>query len=347
MLLAQDHLNDVKSGRQLDALSCRYLSFLEYAFDDSAGRFRGAMSYDRHWRRHTASEDTHAIAIWALGEAVARCQVRGHMTLAANLFQRAAARVETFEHPHAWAYSLIGIHAYLRRFSGDSHARRVREDLAGKLIEQFKQHGSDDWPWLNDQIDYAAARLPHALLLSGRWMFNDEMIQLALRSLDWLHDVQTGPGGQFAPVGTDGWYPRDQAKTPLRSAAHGSVPPPSKPRSKRSASPMNKSGSNAPTALNWFLGDNDLHLPLYDHTTGGCHDALRPDGVDEDQSAEATLAWLLSLLNLYEQTFDIINIDAQGQRLPRPTKPALLGESKQPTSSEKTSPSHQPASAQQ
>jgi hypothetical protein len=49
----------------------------------------------------------------------------------------------------------------------------------------------------------------------------------------------------------------------------------------------------------WFLGRNDLNVPLYDYRTAGCRDGLTADGANLNQDAESTLAWLLSLLNLY------------------------------------------------
>ena len=52
--------------------------------------------------------------------------------------------------------------------------------------------------------------------------------------------------------------------------------------------------------LNWFLGDNDLNARVYDFETGGCFDGLQATGVNENQGAESTLSWLISLLTLYE-----------------------------------------------
>ncbi len=49
----------------------------------------------------------------------------------------------------------------------------------------------------------------------------------------------------------------------------------------------------------WFLGRNDLNVPLYDYRTAGCRDGLTADGANLNQGEESTLAWLLSLLNLY------------------------------------------------
>ena len=58
------------------------------------------------------------------------------------------------------------------------------------------------------------------------------------------------------------------------------------------------------TAFDWFLGRNDLGLPLYDTTTGGCSDGLHPDRANQNQGAEAVLSYLLSLteMNLVENT---------------------------------------------
>lgn len=319
VLLAQDHLN-YTAGVNLDHLVCRFLSFLDHAFDPETGRFRNVLNFDRRWRRETPSEDAHGRAMWALGEAVARCQIRGHMTLAANLFQHALPACESLKYPHAWAYSLIGIHAYLRRFSGDSQARRVREHLATRLFEKFAHHSHEGWQWHGDKVTYSAARLPQALLLSGRWMFNDEMIQMALRSLEWLHEVQTGPNGQFAPVGSDGWFVRGQEKARFDQRPMEACATIDASLEAFRVTDDRKWLERAYRCLNWFLGDNDLHLPLYDHTTGGCHDALQAHGVNENQSAEATLAWLLSLLSLYEHTFDTATQE------PAPTKPTRPAE---------------------
>jgi hypothetical protein len=48
--------------------------------------------------------------------------------------------------------------------------------------------------------------------------------------------------------------------------------------------------------FNWFLGMNDLNLPLYDDQTHGCNDGLEETNVNRNQGAESTLAYLLSWL---------------------------------------------------
>jgi hypothetical protein len=51
-------------------------------------------------------------------------------------------------------------------------------------------------------------------------------------------------------------------------------------------------------SFEWFLGRNDLGLPLYDPTTGGCRDGLHPDRVNRNQGAESTLAFLLARIEM-------------------------------------------------
>ena len=52
--------------------------------------------------------------------------------------------------------------------------------------------------------------------------------------------------------------------------------------------------------LNWYQGDNELHISLYDHATGGCRDGLQVQGANENQGAESTLCWLMALLAIYK-----------------------------------------------
>src|SRR4029077_15383403 len=54
----------------------------------------------------------------------------------------------------------------------------------------------------------------------------------------------------------------------------------------------------AARAFDWFLGWNDLGLELYSPSSGGCYDALHVDRVNQNQGAESTLAFLLSLAEM-------------------------------------------------
>ena len=65
-------------------------------------------------------------------------------------------------------------------------------------------------------------------------------------------------------------------------------------------------------AFQWFLGQNDLRALLCDLRGGGCYDGLQPDGVNSNQGAESTLAWLLSLVQMH-----LLRADRSPKDLPR------------------------------
>lgn len=297
--------NEVQNASEIEPMVSTYLSFLDFAFNYDTGRFRNFMSYQRAWLESVGSEDSHGRAIWALGTAVALCKNPTIISFAVHLFIRALPATEKFLSPRAWAFTLVGIHAYLQYFSGDTEARRIRELLAGRLFDRFKAGASDDWPWLEDCLSYDNGKLPHALLLSGRWLHNNEMIEMGLRSLDWLCRIQTAPEGHFSPVGSNGWFPRggvkahfDQQPIEANAILEASLEAYRITRDERWMKEAYK-------CLNWFLGKNDLQQSLFDHRTGGCRDGLHPDSVNQNQGAESTLAWLMSILVMYEQNEDI------------------------------------------
>ena len=285
------------NGLGLDFLCGHYLGFLLYAYNDKNGRFRNFMTYSRHWMEEIGSEDAHGRALWCLGKAVAFLDDPGHLAMSTTLFKKALKAVENFHSPRAIAFCLVGMHAYLHIFSGDSDVRRLLEVLGNRLFDQFKNNGTDGWPWNESTLNYANGKLPQALLVSGRWMQRNDMIDMGLKSLRWILAIQT-EGNHFAPIGSNGWYkkggPRarfDQQPIEAKAMVEACV----------EAFHVTRDRTwfeNAVMCFNWFLGHNDLNMPLYDPKTGGCRDGLMADGINQNQGAESTLAWLLSLMTL-------------------------------------------------
>jgi hypothetical protein len=285
----------------LDSLSSLYLSFLLDAYNEDNGKFRNFMTYSRQWMEEVGSEDSHGRSLWGLGKIIVFTRNIGQKEVATLLFKRALKAAEVFTSPRAIAFTLVGIQAYLEKFSGDSEVRRMQEILAEKMYNLFKNNVTQDWPWLEKAVSYANGRLVHALLLSGQSMQRDDMIEMGLNSLKWLLDIQTN-NGHFSPIGNNGWYEQGQ------------------PRSRFDQQPIEANAmveacveafnltrdrawlDSAVMCFNWFLGHNDLNISLYDPKTGGCRDGLMADGINQNEGAESSLAWLLSLMalqNLY------------------------------------------------
>jgi hypothetical protein len=279
-------------------LATRYLAFVSHAYNPQRGRFRNFMSYARRFSEECGSEDSHGRALWALGAVVARSHDRGRQRLATDLFRAALPAVATFTSPRAWASTLLGVDEYLRAFDDDGVAMATRATLAQRLFSLFARTKKTDWPWFEDTVTYGNARLPQALLVSGARMANEEMTAAGVRSLEWLFSIQVAEAGYFAPIGTDGFYRRGGPRAaydqqPLEACGMVSACLEAE-RVTRDARWAERAGR----AFHWFLGHNHLQKALYDATTGGCRDGLHETSVNENQGAESTLAFLLSLLEM-------------------------------------------------
>jgi len=307
VLMAKEMIPDSK---QTTDLACTYLSFLHHAFNDQTGRFRNFMSYDRRWLDEVGSQDCHGRAIWSLGEAIDLTDSDDLRGAALFVFEKALPALLDFDSPRAWAFALVGIHAYLRRYSGDSGVRRIRKQLADRLFRLYRDNASPDWPWIEDIVAYANGKICQALLLSGQWLNREEMLEAGLRSLDWLVDIQNDERGHFVPIGSNGWYRRGGVKARFDQQPIEALNIIEACREAFNVTRDREWVTRARRCLEWFLGRNDLDDPLYDHRSGGCCDGLSPDGTNRNQGAESTLVWFLSLLNLYRLRSSEISAEA-------------------------------------
>jgi len=283
---------------ELGAHAATYAAFLNHAFDRHLGRFRNFMSFDRRWMEKIGSEDCHGHALWALGLCVSQAGQGSFQMLAAQLFELALPVAAEFASPRAWAFTLIGIDEYLRRFGGDRRAGQIRESLATRLMQSYADTAGEDWHWFEEVVSYANAKLPHALILSGCCLNSAPMIETGLKALRWLTKIQTTDAGSFRPIGSNGFFPRTKERAIFdQQPIEAQVTISACIEAYQATGDMSWVGE-ARRAFEWFLGRNDLGLALYDSTTGGCRDGLQVDRLSQNQGGESTLAFLLSLAEM-------------------------------------------------
>jgi len=287
-------------NEETSELTSRYFAFVWYAFNSETGRFRNFMDYQRNWLEENGSDDSHGRTLWALGTVLGRSNTPALQSMAGWVFEKALPAILHTSSPRAWAFALIGIHEYLHRFAGDRRVGQVREQLAGRLLKLYQMNRADEWRWYEKSLTYCNAALPHALLMCGQGIPNNDMSEAGLESLSWLADLQHAEeaGGHFVPIGSNGFYQRggerarfDQQPVEAQAMVSACL--------EAHRITGNKSWyKEARCAFDWFLGRNDLDLPIYDPTTGGCRDGLHPDRPNENQGAESSLAYLQAVLEL-------------------------------------------------
>ncbi len=296
-LVVSTLLEELGSGEALE-LASRYLAFIWYAFNMETGRFRNFMDYQRNWLEESGSDDSHGRALLALGTVLGRSDTPALRSVAGRVFEQALPAILDTTSPRPWSFALIGIYEYIQRFAGDRKVSQVRGELAGRLLKLYQSHRLDEWRWYEDGLTYCNAALPHALLMCGQSIPNNAMTEAGLESLSWLVHLQRADAGHFVPIGSNGFYQRGGER-----ARFDQQPVEAQAMVSASLEAYRITGDQrwrkeARRAFEWFLGRNDLNLPVYDPSTGGCRDGLHPDRPNENQGAESTLAFLQALLEL-------------------------------------------------
>lgn len=283
------------ADRLPDVLTARFAAFVQHAWNPDTGRFRNFMSFERRWLEDTGSEDSHARTLWSLGDCARYDHDLERRTWARGLFAQALPRVERFTSPRAWAFALLGLDAYCVVCPKDSDANLIRERLAKQLTAILSKVATADWYWFEESLAYDNARLSQALIVTGTTTSNPALVAAGLKSLRWLTKLQTSEKGFFRPVGTAGFgekrsRPRLFDQQPVEAAATISACL-AACRADGDATWL----SVASAAFDWFLGSNDLLMPLVDPETGSCRDGLHPDRANENRGAESLLSYLLAL----------------------------------------------------
>jgi hypothetical protein len=236
--------------------------------------------------------------LWALGECARKNASRARQQWAAGLFDAALVRIEDFRSPRAWAFCLLGLDAYCSVVKASMLVERLRLLLADRLISILASVETEGWIWFEEGLAYDNARLPQALIITGMSTGTPVYTKAGLKTLRWLMTQQTGASGFFRPVGTNGFTdtrktPRKFDQQPLEATATISAC-----LAAWRAEGDAKWRADATGAFSWFLGHNDLSVPLVDQKTGSCRDGLHPDRANENRGAESAVSYLLSLVEI-------------------------------------------------
>lgn len=297
-LLLSCALGDPGEQSLPDVLTVRLAAFIQHAWNPATGRFRNFLGFDRRWLEESGSEDSHGRTLWALGECARRDESPSRRRWAAALFVEALPALEGFGSPRAWAFALLGLDAYCTIPDRRDAAADMRHVLAERLMARLAAVETPDWIWFEEGLAYDNARLSQALIATGIAVAMPAYTEAGLRSLRWLVDRQTTPTGIFRPVGTDGFGdirmpPQAFDQQPLEATATISA----------CLAAWRADGdagwrAEAARAFAWFLGSNDLSVPLVDLDTGSCRDGLHRDRPNQNRGGESVVSYLLSLAEI-------------------------------------------------
>ncbi len=268
-----------------------YLSFIEHARCPVRG-FHNFMGYQRDWLDAAGTGDCQGQAVLALAEVLASNLPAGFRALARELIDMVLPTLADLRSLRAEAYVILAWGLLSEAGVTDVELfENVARQSGRRLVECFHRSKRADWSWFESRMTYANAVLPQALFVAARCWPDEPVLDVALESFAFLDQVTT-VDGVFWPIGNSDWYPHGEAKAPYDQQPV-------------EASTMADAALTAyglrddeiyvdilRRAHRWFHGENSLGLPLADVESGGCCDGLTASGVNRNQGAESTLAYL-------------------------------------------------------
>ncbi len=278
-----------------------YLGYIHYA-QNADGTFRNFMSFNRNFLDEVGSEDAFGRAIWAVGYALAHSPMDAFYQVARKIFFQAVPQFENVNSIRAIANIILGLYHYLKDNPTDDGMLELVRKLAGRLLREYKAHRTDDWHWYESLLAYDNALLPLSMLRAAELLNDAAIREVAFESMAFL-ERHTMHKGYLSLVGNENWFRQNAvqsqyAQQPIDAMATVLM---YLQAYNNTANPRYL--ALLYTSFMWFLGENDLHVSLYDFETHGCCDGLQRDGVNRNQGAESTLAYIISYLAI-QHTFE-------------------------------------------
>lgn len=281
-------------SRQTLQLVSKYLSFLHYA-QTPASYFHNFMSYDQVWLDDQSSDDCFGRVIWACGYALSAELHSNVKKVAVQLFDASKRWISPTQSLRARAYMIMGCYYYLKGIPDSEDTRQAMENLADSLCAAYRWNTKPDWRWFENVLTYSNGMLPRALFMAYQTLGKQEYLDIAVEALDFVTSVVI-LDGMLYPIGCNGWYVKGYER-----AYYDQQPVDPLGHTLSYLAAFDATGDKkylnlAKICFDWFFGHNSVGAPLYDPVTGGCYDALGPDGSNLNQGSESTICCLLAQL---------------------------------------------------
>lgn len=292
LLMAQQY----RKGKEGPELLPVYLSFIHY-MQTPDGNFRNFLSFSRQYLDEVGSEDSFGRTVWALGYLIRFAPNNSYREFAYELYHRSIQHFDALEHLRGRANTVIGVCHYLMQHPTDEGMFHVLERLVQPMTDAWERNATREWRWYEKSMTYDNGILPLALLHAAEVTGNERWREIALDSLSFLENL-TMVHGYFSPVGNNGWHCEGGACPVFDQQAIETMAMVLLYRQAHAVTGDAAYLGKMVNCYQWFLGENVLRIPLYDHETHGCCDGLSAEGLNRNQGAESTLAYFISHLTV-------------------------------------------------
>jgi hypothetical protein len=282
-----------KESMPLASTYLRYIKLMQ----KTDGKFHNDMSFDKRFLDDTGSEDSFGRTIWAIGYLIRLAPNDSHFQFAKDVFFKAFPHFEQLTSIRAIANVIIGISHFLKRYPDNERMMHVLNNMTQRLIQQYHDESDDNWQWFEPVLCYDNAILPLALWHTYGITKNKKVYEVAKNTTTFLTQ-ETNVNGHVSLVG-NGWYHKGEARPAQGQQPINCMAMVMMYHKAWQVTRNNSYHEKMLTAFTWFMGNNDIGVPLYDEETAGCCDGLELHGVNRNQGAESTISYQLSYLSIY------------------------------------------------
>ena len=272
------------------------MSYIHYMQNED-GSFRNMMDFKRNFLDEKGSEDAFGRTIWALGYQIHLLTGHSFVSLAEKIFIKSIPRITELKSARGIANTIIGLSHYVLRYPEDKVMADKLKKMADKLVQRYNETKDDNWIWFEDILTYDNGILPLSLFYAYRALKKKYLLKVAEDTCKFLENILF-KDNHLSLIGNKGWYRKDgkraefdqqpvDAMAAVLMFSHAYVATTNRHYLNRMFS-----------SFMWFIGDNDLRIPMYDFTTDGCYDALESNGVNQNQGAESIISYMIAYLSV-------------------------------------------------
>jgi hypothetical protein len=285
-----------------------YMSYIHY-MQNKDGMFRNFLSFSRNFLDDVGSEDSFGRTIWALGYLMGNAPNDAYYQMGKLVFFNAAPNFEKLQSIRGIANTMIGISYYLRSNPWDEGMLDRLRKLSAVLIKNLNDSSTEEWNWFEPLLAYDNGILPLALLHSAELLNDTKVTEAALTTMNFLTSI-TMKDGYLSVIGNKDWYRKDGERSLFAQQPIDALAMVLMYEQAFHLTKDKKYLDQLYTSFMWFLGENDLRMSLYDFETKGCCDGFEIDGVNRNQGAESSLAYLISHLTVLQAYDEFYKSDA-------------------------------------
>jgi len=279
-------------SEKLAELQHKLMSFL-LVMQAEDGQFHNLMDFSQRITDNPTVGDHTGRAIWAMGKLINSDARPGVKASARLIFDRALPWARESTSPRTTAYACLGLQERLEAEPGDANLKASLRITANSLLKLYGVNRAGDWKWFENILTYDNARLCQALLAAYKSLGEEAYLATAEETMRFLKDVTT-INETYVPIGSKGWYPKggERALYDQQPIEAGAMVETTALAYRLAPSKEYEAGLRQ--ALGWFFGMNSKSVRIYDDSSGACYDGINPGGLNENQGAESTLAFLLA-----------------------------------------------------